>query len=106
MVDPIGQKHARDAYLGRTEQSQAPQRAGTERVTRDRAASQATGDDAAAQVSEGLRQIQRAVDAVRQSPDVRAERVDALRRMIEAGEYDVPAEKVAAKLLGIDDADS
>jgi|GEM_PF-717529 len=105
MIDRIGTNKARDAYATRAEEAKA-----TRRTDRDRSVTGAggasTGEAEAVAVSEGLRQIQRATEAVRTSPDVRADRVAELRRRIEAGEYHVPAEKVAAKLLGLGDDQS
>lgn len=105
MIDRIGTNKARDAYASRTEESRA-----TQRTDRERGAPGATGapagDSKPVAVSEGLRTIQRAAEAVRSSPDVRADRVAELRQRIETGEYHVSAEKVAAKLLGLDDGNA
>lgn len=102
MIDRIGTNKAREAYAARAQEAKA-----TRRTDRDRGVTgtggSSTGETEAVAVSEGLRQIQLAAEAVRSSPDMRAERVAELRRRIEAGEYHVPAEKVAAKLLGLDD---
>jgi negative regulator of flagellin synthesis FlgM len=99
MVNSIGQKQVRDAYVSRAEQNQTVQRADADRVRRapqDRPA----GEEASVQLSDGLRTIQHAVEQVRQAPDVRAERVQELRRQVEAGEYNVTSAQLAAKMLG------
>lgn len=45
--------------------------------------------------------MQRALEAVHSSPEVRAERVEALRMQIEAGTYQVDGLAIARKMLGI-----
>jgi negative regulator of flagellin synthesis FlgM len=99
MVESIGQRQVRDAYLSRTEQSQAAQRADASRVRQAPQERVAGGEDSV-QLSGGLRTIQHAAERVREAPDVRAERVLELRRQIEAGTYNVSAAQVAAKMLG------
>ncbi len=49
-------------------------------------------------VSEGAREFARIMDAVQQSPDVRSERVQALRDRIEGGSYVVDYNGLAALL--------
>ncbi|MDI3340325.1 MAG: flagellar biosynthesis anti-sigma factor FlgM [Sphaerobacter sp.] len=102
MIDPIRTTKARDAYVGRTGEAQRTHRSESERAARAAESTQ-PGDTDSVHLSEELRHIQRAVDIVRQSPEVRADRVAALRQRIEAGDYHVAPEQVAAKLLGIDD---
>lgn len=105
MIDPVGRQRAQSVYGARTEQTGAAQRVDGDKKT-GRAGGAPQADTGAFQVSEGLRQIQRATEAVRNSPDVRAERVAELRRQIEAGEYGVDPGDLAAKMLGLpgDDA--
>jgi negative regulator of flagellin synthesis FlgM len=105
MVNPIGQKQARDAYVSRAQGNQGVQRAEADRAQRKQSGSLATGEEGSVQLSDGLRSIQQAVDAVRQAPDIRAERVAALRQQIESGHYDVSSMQVAAKILGKIDVD-
>jgi negative regulator of flagellin synthesis FlgM len=38
--------------------------------------------------------------ALSQSPEVRQEKVEALKQMVRAGTYQVPGEKVAERMLG------
>lgn len=102
MIDRIGTNKAREAYAARAAETKAARRTDCERAVTGPGGTSA-GEAEAVAVSEGLRQIQRAAEAVRSSPDVRSDRVAELRRLIEAGEYHVPAEKVAAKLLGLGD---
>jgi flagellar biosynthesis anti-sigma factor FlgM len=52
------------------------------------------------EISPQARDLARAQEAVEAAPDVRADRVDELRRQIEGGTYHVPAETLAQKLLG------
>lgn len=99
MVNPIGQKQAHDAYVSRAQGNQGVQRAEVDRAQRSRQGVSAE-EEGSVQLSDGLRTIQQAVDLVRQSPDVRAERVAALRQQIESGQYDVSSMQVAAKILG------
>lgn len=100
MIDPIGRQQAREAYTNRAGQSRAAQRADLARSS-GAAAEQPTAEGESVQVSDGLRQIQHAVDVVKQSPDVRADKVAELRRRIESGEYAVSTTDVAAKMLGL-----
>jgi negative regulator of flagellin synthesis FlgM len=98
MVDPIGIKQARDAYVSRAGQAQGAQRLDASRARQQQI--QGGGDEDAVELSDGLRSIRHAMDAVRQSPDVRAERVAALRQQIQSGQYNVASSLVAAKMLG------
>lgn len=43
--------------------------------------------------------MQFAAKAVANSPDVRAERVNAIKKLFDAGQYNIPAEAVAEKLF-------
>jgi flagellar biosynthesis anti-sigma factor FlgM len=57
-------------------------------------------------ISEEQLQVQYALKAIRYSPDVRAERVEALRARIESGTYQVDSVSLAMKLLGITERDA
>ncbi len=43
--------------------------------------------------------IQFAAEVVANEPDVRAEKVDRIKKLFDSGQYNVPAEKVAEKLF-------
>jgi flagellar biosynthesis anti-sigma factor FlgM len=45
--------------------------------------------------------MQRALTIIRQSPEIRAERIEALREQIEAGTYEIDNISLALKMLGI-----
>ncbi len=100
MIESIGPKQARDAYASRAEQAQATHRADAEQASR-RADVAVAASGGAVHLSDGLRALQRAAEVVKQAPDVRADRVEALRRQIEAGQYAVSSEEIAAKMLGL-----
>lgn len=101
MVDPIGMKQARDAYVSGAARTQGARRSD---AAARRAATQPAGEEGSVQLSDGLRTIQHAIESVKQAPDVRAERVSALRKQIAAGDYTVSSRQVAAKMLGLADA--
>ena len=50
-------------------------------------------------LSEVSKGAQKAAEIVRETPDVRLEKVQALKEKIEAGEYEVDSRKVADKML-------
>lgn len=52
----------------------------------------------AAELTTELQEVQRAIEVVRQSPDVRESRVAAIRRLLEAGRYQAPLQAVADRL--------
>lgn len=56
-----------------------------------------TEDDLA--VSDFGKLLQQVAESVKKSPDVRSEKVDALKQSIEAEEYRVDAKAVAGKML-------
>jgi len=51
------------------------------------------------EISEQARELARAQQAVEAAPDVRADKVAELKKQIEEGTYNVPAEALADKLL-------
>jgi len=51
------------------------------------------------EISERARELARAQQAVEASPDVREDKVAELKKQIEDGTYNVPAEALADKLL-------
>ena len=50
-------------------------------------------------LSRDSRDMQIARDAVMNTPDIRTEKVEALRNEVKAGRYAVPADKVADKII-------
>lgn len=50
-------------------------------------------------LSTQARELQKAKEAVEASPDVRQEKVAAIKAQVEAGTYNIPAGYVAAKML-------
>ncbi|MGI6143948.1 MAG: flagellar biosynthesis anti-sigma factor FlgM [bacterium] len=50
-------------------------------------------------LSEQAREIKRVKEMARRAPDVRTEKVEEVKRQIEAGTYNVSGEEIAAKLL-------
>jgi negative regulator of flagellin synthesis FlgM len=52
------------------------------------------------ELSDRARALLVAKEALSQTPPVRAEKVEALKQMVRDGAYQVPAEKVAARMLG------
>ena len=51
------------------------------------------------ELSSNARRMAAARDAVQNTPDVRQEKVDAIKQRIESGTYEVPARVLARKLL-------
>lgn len=51
-------------------------------------------------------QVQHALKAVYRSPEIRAEKIEALRAQIEAGTYRINRTSLAMKLLGITEQDA
>ncbi|MDP2662426.1 MAG: flagellar biosynthesis anti-sigma factor FlgM [Dehalococcoidia bacterium] len=52
-------------------------------------------------VSRSDREMQEAQSAVRNAPDVREDKVAAIKKQIDAGTYTVPVEAVVEKLLSV-----
>ena len=50
--------------------------------------------------------VQHALKAIHRSPEVRAEKINALRTQIEAGTYHINSTSLARKLLGITEQDA
>jgi len=90
-LDKIGQKAVR-TYLQRTREVRA------EPDPTDRAAPRQPGGDQVSLSSRG-QEIQRVRARLKELPDVRREKVEAIRRQIEQGTYRVSAEAVAEKVL-------
>jgi len=52
----------------------------------------------AAELTPELQEVQRAIEVVRQAPDVREGRVAAIRKLLESGRYQAPLEAVAERV--------
>jgi negative regulator of flagellin synthesis FlgM len=61
------------------------------------ATAKTAGDQIA--VSATGREIGQLVDRAKSLPDIRQERVDSLRQLIESGKYEVPSKTIAAAIL-------
>ena len=57
-------------------------------------------------LSEQAQMFQRLQEAAARTPEVRTEKVKALRAAIARGQYRVPAEEIAKKMLGVAEDDS
>ena len=104
MIERAGQQRIRDAYQTRPEQASKVESSDTARAQRKPAAQPLATGDSVEISDEGMRVLQRAVETVKQAPDIRHERVAELRQKIEAGEYQVTSAQLAAKLVGEPDA--
>lgn len=51
-------------------------------------------------------QVQHALKAIQRSPEVRTEKINALRAQIEAGTYQINSTSLAMKLLGMTEQDA
>ena len=50
-------------------------------------------------ISSRAKEIERAIDIVKQVPDIRTSKVEAIKRVVDDGTYDVKGEKTAENLL-------
>lgn len=90
------------------ESTKAPKKTGTkEQVSvssvsdegMDKSEKIARGEGERVNISEKAKVIQRAVDLVKMSPDMRIEKVSKLKKEIEEGSYFVPSEKIADRIV-------
>ena len=58
-----------------------------------------TGKSADIEISDNARLMRKATEVVQNSPDIRADKVAALKKAIQDGSYKVDSEKVAEKVL-------
>lgn len=75
---------------------QAGEKSGKDRAGEVR---DARGNSANVEISDTARLMRKATDVVNGAPDVRAEKVAALKKAIQEGTYRVDAEKVAEKVI-------
>lgn len=92
-IDKIGEK-AVEAYV---EKSLAPGNKTPPASTRDVTKT----DQDKVSISKAAKELQEAQKAVQNAPDVRADRVAAIKKQIQEGTYQVPTEALADKLLSI-----
>ncbi len=52
----------------------------------------------AAELTPELQEVQRAIEVVRQAPDIREGRVAAIKKLLETGRYQAPLEAVAERV--------
>jgi negative regulator of flagellin synthesis FlgM len=92
-IDRLSAQSASRSYVQNAEVSSARAQKGDESAARraNRADSVTLSADA--------RSLSAARDAVQSAPDVRAEKVDAIKQRVEDGTYSVPASVLARKLL-------
>ena len=83
--------------LKKTGESQAAGKARENRGQGPRGAAADAGDRI--QISQRAREAARVAEIVRATPDLRTQRVSELKQAVEAGTYDVPGPKIAAKML-------
>lgn len=85
------------AFLNETAEKQgvAPTAGTTETVETER-----TQDDRVS-LSNASRDLQAAEDAVAAVPDVRQDKVDAIKEAVESGNYEINPGKIADKMLGL-----
>ncbi len=92
-IEQIGQKSV-EAYLQKTQSSGEKAASPTARET-----SRPEKDEAV--ISQAARRLQEAQDAVRNAPDVRDDKVAAIKKQIEDGSYRVDTEALVDKLLSV-----
>lgn len=52
------------------------------------------------EVSDRARALLEASDSIEKLPDIRSDKVESLKQLIKDGEYHIPGEKIAERLLG------
>ncbi len=92
-IDKIGQKGI-EAYVQKTQSD-------GERVLPPSAREVARPEKDDVSISETAKELQEAQKAVRSAPDIREERVAAIKKQIQDGTYQVHAEAVVEKLLSV-----
>lgn len=92
-VDKVG-KQAIEAYLQKT--PAAGEKAPSQSA---KAVPKPGGDDVS--ISSAARDLQEAQKAVQNAPDVRQEKVAAIKKQVQEGTYHVPAEALVDKLLSV-----
>jgi flagellar biosynthesis anti-sigma factor FlgM len=94
-IDRLSAQSAARTYVQNAEVSSANSAAKTKSA--EKAAGQSRADSVV--LSADARSLAAARDAVQHAPDVRAEKVDAIKQRITDGTYHVPANVLARKLL-------
>jgi negative regulator of flagellin synthesis FlgM len=81
-----------------SKQANAKQEKAAQRATTSEESSNLSSS-ARVNLSEESRVAQKAAEIIRDTPDVRGEKIDALKEKVQAGEYQADSEEVADKLL-------
>ncbi len=93
-IDKIGQR-AIEAYTQKT------QPAGADKTPSQEAKDAKKSDLDEVSISRAAREMQEVRSAVQNAPDVREDKVAAIKKQIDEGTYRVPAEAVVEKLLSV-----
>lgn len=96
MVQSIGPTVV-EAHAARVETSERAVLKAREDTDRRVVEAQASGQ--AVELSPRLRELQRAIETVKQAPDVRAERVAEIRQALATGRYSLDPSELAARLV-------
>jgi negative regulator of flagellin synthesis FlgM len=81
--------------------SQAPQPVQPRRQDSGLAAAAASGSgEDRVEVSDRARALQVAAGSLAQLPQIRMDKVESLKQLVKSGNYEIPGEQVAEKLLG------
>lgn len=97
MVQGIGPS-ATDAQVQRVDTTERPEWRSRNVVSSDQRDDIHVGGQAV-ELSPHLRELQRAIETVKQAPDVRVDRVAELRQAIESGHYSVDPAELAVRLV-------
>lgn len=66
-------------------------------VEKEQAPEVARSDDVA--ISDSVKEVEQAKEAVKAMPDVRVEKVDAIKPLVNDGSYEAPSEEVAKRMV-------
>lgn len=101
-IERINQRHNDPAVAGQAAARRTERAAGESQPKADPERVRSSSDSV--EISERSRELARARQAVDAAPDVRADKVAAIKKSIEDGTYSVSPEMLAQKLLGEIDA--
>lgn len=97
-INNITSNYDRQAYV--KEVGETNRAEGVENTAATAKSGQVSKQDVIVDISESSRDLQLAKDAVAAAPDVRAEKVAALKNAVDTGQYTVDAGKLAEKMIG------
>ncbi|ACL02329.1 flagellar biosynthesis anti-sigma factor FlgM [Desulfatibacillum aliphaticivorans] len=86
-------------YLNETATRESQKAAETDAKSNQTQAAGATGQDVVVELSQTSQEVQMAREVIEQQPDMREEKVAALKAQMESGSYEVNPEKIAEKML-------